>query len=321
MSDDQDFVRDFLYGAAELRSDAKTLTASVFMDERTEGWIGIPHGGISMGIFADMALSLNSLQSVGERLFPLKSEFRLGGARLRIGDHLHFRVEPGDHGANGEAAVQGEPIPYMSASIEYGKDDACREDLFASCMPEHVDDVMNRLTLLPSYKNCFVCGFERHHPGLRRQFHLWDSGRKIVIAHAGFRPEDSATFYRFQNGGYLHPLPFMALLDETMGWAGFLMSSSGGVTVQISFTIYRPVSVDEKLIFFGRGDRLRGKTGSRLLFWASGGAGAVREDGSLEMVASSSGQWYGIQDLTEQMKTALLPEELMKRAFSFSEQR
>jgi hypothetical protein len=318
MNDDKDYVREFLYGTSSRQFDRGTAKSSIHMDARMEGWIGIPHGGISMGIMADLALSLNRFPKNNELLFPFTADFRLGGANLKIGDTLHFQVAPCDDGAKGEAAVDGDPLPYMSASFDYGKEDIRHRDLFASFIPEHINEVMTSLTLLPSYKKCFVCGFERNHPGLKRQFHRWDNRRGIVIAHTGFQSEDSETFYLFQRGGHLHPLPLLALLDETLGWGGFLVSSSGAVTVQIGYTFYRPVSINEKLVFFGRGDRVRGKAGSRLLFWASGGAAAVKEDGSLDIVISSSGQWFGVQDLTAQMKTALLPKELMERAFSFA---
>jgi hypothetical protein len=318
MNESNDYVREFLYGTSEHQFDREAIMTSIYMDERMEGWIGIPHGGISMGIMTDLALSLNHFPKNFELLFPLTADFRLGGASLKIGNTLHFRVAPDDGGAKGEATVNGDPLPYMTASIDYGKDDIQQRDRFASFIPEHIDEVMTSLTLLPSYKKCFVCGFERNYPGLKRQFYRWDNRQGIVIAHTGFHNQDSEAFYRFQRGGHLHPLPFLALLDETLGWGGFLISSSGAVTVKISYTFYRPVSVNEKLVFFGRGDRFRGKAGSLLLFWACGGAAAVKQDGRLDMVVSSSGQWFGIQDLTEQMKTALLPKELMERAFSFA---
>jgi hypothetical protein len=318
MNDNKDYVREFLYGTSDQQFNRGRTMSSIYMDERMEGWIGIPHGGISMGIMMDLALSLNHFPKNNKLLFPLIADFRLGGASLKIGNTLHFQVAPNNGGAKGEATVDGDPLPYMSASIDYGKEDVQQRDRFASFIPEHIDEVMTSLTLLPSYKKCFVCGFERNHPGLKRKFYRWDNRQGIVIAHTGFRSEDSETFYLFQRGGHLHPLPFLALLDETLGWGGFLISSSGAVTVKIGYTFYRPVSINEKIVFFGRGDRVRGKAGSRLLFWASGGAAAVKEDGRLDMVVSSSGQWFGVQDLTEQMKTALLPKELMDKAFSFA---
>ena len=96
----------------------------------------------------------------------------------------------------------------------------------------------------------------------------------------------------------------------------FFLAASGAVTVKIDYTFYRPVRPGEKLIFWGRGERVRGRTPSRLLFWAAGGATVVNEDGRMELVVSASGQWYGLEELTKQMKEALQPKELMEKAFS-----
>jgi hypothetical protein len=232
---------------------------------------------------------------------------------------LNYEVSAMEGGANGRAFVEGDPLPYMSASIKYGTDNPDQRNHFLSYLPEHADDVLTRLNLLPSYKKCFVCGIERTCPGLRRQFHQWESPGKIVVSTAGFSGVDHETFQRFHRNDLLHPLPFLALLDETLGWSGFLISASGAVTVDIRYTFYRSVSAGEKLLFFGRGERVRGKKTSRLMFWASGGAAAVKDDGRLEMIVSASGQWFGVQELTEQMKTALLPKECTERAFAISQ--
>ena len=58
--------------------------------------------------------------------------------------------------------------------------------------------------------------------------------------------------------------------------------------------------------------------GSRVLFWASGGAAVVAEDGSLEPVVAVSAQYFGVPELTEQMKAHLVPEELTTRVFSIA---
>ncbi len=288
------------------------------MDERAEGWIGIPHGGISMGIMMDLAMALDGCLHGDDRVFPLSADFRLGGTSIRIGDLLHFDVMPVSGGAEGSATVDRDPDPYLESSIRYRENTGEHDKAFSSFLPGHCGSLFEELHALPSYKNCFVCGVERSHPGLRRQFHLWHSSDKIVVSSAGFAGADRDSFYRFSRNGFLHPLPVLALLDEILGWGGFLLSGSGAVTVRIGFTFHRPVACDEKLLFFGRGDRVRGRTSSRLLFWASGGAAAVREDGSLEMVVSASGQWFGVQDLTGQMKASLLPRPLMERAFELA---
>ncbi len=313
-----DYVRQFCYGSGATVHVGGETTTDVVMDERLEGWIGIPHGGISMGIMMDLAMTLDAYPRRDELLFPVSADFRLAGASIRIGDLLHFDVLPVPGGAEGSATGDRDPLPYMTASIRYGQSDGEHGRAFSAFMPEKCGAALKELTLLPSYRNCFVCGVERSYPGLRRQFRLWDPPDKIVVSAVGFSDADRDSFYRFSRNGFLHPLPFLALLDEILGWGGFLISGSGAVTVSIGFTFYRPVSCDEKLLFFGRGDRVRGRTSSRLLFWASGGAASVKEDGRLEMVASASGQWFGIQDLTQQMRSSLLPRTLMEKAFELA---
>jgi hypothetical protein len=134
----------------------------------------------------------------------------------------------------------------------------------------------------------------------------------------GFDPADRESFYAFQEGGILHPLPLMALLDETIGWGGFMMSSTGAVTVRITFTFLKKVSVGEKMIFYGYGEKIKGRADSRLLFWASGGAAVLTENGALEPVAVASGQWMAVKELTEQMKTHLMPKEMVQKAFALA---
>ncbi len=314
-----DYTRQFLYGPAAILDAGGQAAVDVPMDERVEGWIGIPHGGISMGIMMDLAMTLGAYSPGDERCFPVSADFRLGGASLRIGDSLHFAVMPVPGGAEGSAGVDRDPEPYLLASIRCRESNDEHGKAFSSFMPERCGSLFEELQPLPSYRNCFVCGVERSHPGLRRQFHLWQQASdKIVVASAGFAGTDRDSFYRFSRSGFLHPLPFLALLDEILGWGGFLLSGSGAVTVRIGFTFHRPVACDEKLLFFGRGDRVRGRTSSRLVYWASGGAASVRQDGSLEMVVSASGQWFGVPALTEQMRSSLLPRTLMERAFELA---
>jgi hypothetical protein len=285
------------------------------MDDHMEGWIGIPHGGISMGVMMDLAMTLDAWPDRHDLIFPLSADFRLGGAGIKVGDRLHFDVLPVEGGAEGVAIADGNPLAYMESSIRCRKVNGEHGKPFSAFMPGKRGDLLKELTPLPSYRNCFVCGIERAHPGLKRQFHLWNASDRIVVSPVGFADADRGSFCRFSRNGFLHPLPFLALLDEILGWGGFMISGSGAVTVRIGYTFYRPVADGERLLFFGKGDRVRGRAGSRLLYWASGGAAAVREDGSLEMVVSASGQWFGIPELTEQMKSALLPRTLMEKAF------
>ena len=47
----------------------------------------------------------------------------------------------------------------------------------------------------------------------------------------------------------------------------------------------------------------------------------MHDDGSFEVVVVSSGQWYGVKALTEQMKNELIPKEQNEKIFAIAETR
>ena len=317
----QNFVRNFLFGDADIDRGGKCLRATIVMDLRTEGWIGIPHGGIGMGAIMELAMMLGNYPQDAEVLYPLSADFRMGGSSVKIGDSLIVEVSEREGGAGSRISAERDLPPYVSASIRYRDAGSHKRDLFASYIPGGISDIENKLILLPHYKNCFVCGVGRSHPGLKRSFHFLDSNessKKIVVSTVGFDTGDSEVFYLFQKNNIIHPIASMALLDETMGWAGFMASASGAVTVRISYTLYRDICVGERIVAFGRVDKVRGNARSRLLFWSSGGLAAVNKDGTIETVIAASGQWLGVPELTRQMQTELMPKELAERAFRFA---
>jgi hypothetical protein len=319
--DSQNFVRKFLFGGSDIHKDGKCMRVGILMDQRAEGWVGIPHGGIGMGAIMELAMMLDNYPRNAGSLYPLSVDFRMGGSSVRIGDSLIAEVAEVEGGATGMISRERDLPPYLSALVRYGDSASHRKDLFASYIPGRFSEIKNKLIPLPYYRNCFVCGVERSHPGLKRQFHFLDSNesaRKIVVSTAGFDPPDREAIYLFQRNNIIHPLALLALIDETLGWAGFMASGSGAVTVRISYAIYRDIRVGERIVAFGGGDRVKGNAGTRLLFWASGGVAAVHDDGSLETVIAASGQWLGLPELTRQMKTELMPQELTERAFRFA---
>jgi hypothetical protein len=318
--DSRDFVRNFLFGSSDIHKDGKCVRAGLLADLRTEGWVGIPHGGIGMGAIVELAMILgNYPQNAGYR-YPLSADFRMGGSSVKIGDRLIVKVSEAEGGAAGIISATPDSLPYISASIRYRDAGSHKRDLLASCIPGRISEIENKLMPLPHYKNCFVCGVGRSDPGLKRRFYLLNTkqSEKIVVSMVGFDTLDSETFYLFQRNNITHPVASLALLDETMGWAGFMASASGGVTVRISYTLYRDIHVGERFVVFGRGDKVKGDVGTRILLWASGGLAIVNSDGSFETVIAASGQWLGVPELTRQMKKELIPKELTARAFRFA---
>jgi hypothetical protein len=318
--DPHDFIHAFLFGNGSIIREGQGVRSRLKMTRSTEGWIGIPHGGIGMGILLELALHMGAAGSHPIKQYPLNVEYRLGGASLRVGDTVEAAVTTREGGLSGQILREGDNEPYMGANIIYGKEGPHKKEQFQASLPDHFEDIANRLLPMPYYRNCFVCGVEREKPGLRRRFFFVEGevAEKIVVSLAGFDEQDKASFNRFQRNEIFHPLPILALLDEALGFAAFMVSASGGVTVRIDYTFYRDIRVGERLLFFGQGGKLRGKTPTRIMCWASGGAAVVHEDGTLEPVVSASGQWLGVPALTQQMREALIPAELNRHIFELA---
>lgn len=316
----RDLVHDFLFGGADIQRKDKCLRAEMLMDSRTEGWVGIPHGGIGMGAIMELAMMLDTYPQKGESLYPLSLNYRMGGASVQVGDKVDVKVAPEENGAIGIITMDKDALPYLSATIYFKKNDPARENLFGSFLPEQYSMIEDKLIPLPYYRNCFVCGVERSQPGLKRRFYFLksDQPEKIIVSRAGFDTEDKNTFHLFQRNNVMHPVAFLALIDETMGWAGFMASACAGVTVRIGYTFYRDIKPEERIVVFGCGGKIKGNINSRMLYWASGGAAVLKNDGSFEIVIAASGQWFGVSELTEQMKVELMPKGLTARAFRFA---
>lgn len=106
MDQNDDFIRQFLYGPGTILSAGDHATADILMDEHMDGWIGIPHGGISMGIMMDLAMQLDAHPGQDPLRFPISAGFRFGGTKIQIGDLVHFDVTLTPGGAEGSATVR-----------------------------------------------------------------------------------------------------------------------------------------------------------------------------------------------------------------------
>jgi hypothetical protein len=315
-----DFVRAFLFGTSGIVKEGPSLRSLLVMGDKTQGWVGIPHGGIGMGAMADLAFALTEEAGAPFGPYPFSIDYRMGGESASLGDTLRIELTATQDGVSGVMVKERGASPYLAAMFSLAHADPSDAELFHAWLPIDINDLEKRMIPLPSYRNCFVCGVARREPGLERRFYVLDAPdrQKTVLSPVGCAGDGGEAFYRFQRCGRLHPLPLLALLDEIMGWGGFLMTASGGVTVRAGYTFYRDIQVGEPLWAFGRGEKFRGNAASRLLFRASGGLAAVRSDGTLEPVAVASGQYLGVAALTEQMRRELLPADLTRRAFQLA---
>ena len=92
INEQRNFVREFLFHGADVFQDDTCIRSALHMDLRTEGWVGIPHGGIGMGAVMDLVTILGNYPESGNSLYPLSAEFRMGGARVRTGDAVDVKV-------------------------------------------------------------------------------------------------------------------------------------------------------------------------------------------------------------------------------------
>jgi len=307
------FVTSFLFREGETGRDEGGPWARVVMDDRMEGWLGIPHGGVAMGMVATLAGVLRPGPAGGTLPYPFTAEFRWGGPRLRTGDEVTVRVGAAGEGIGGEVVPVGGTSPYLRASLAFGVPVAGGTG-DADAPPFPAGD----LTPLPHYRNCFVCGVGRRAPGLWRRFYHLPSpgGAGWVLSPVGGEETDRRSFYLFLDGdGTVHPLALLALIDETLGWGGFLITRQGAVTVRLRFVFHRPVPAGAQIVVFGRGGEVRGRSPSRMLFTAEGGAAVRRSGGVTETCVTAAGQWMVLPELTDQMRRELIPPDNAAAAF------
>ncbi|HPL64320.1 MAG TPA: hotdog fold domain-containing protein [Syntrophales bacterium] len=315
----KDLVKDFLFGSSALDPGAERSACKFRYTDKAEGWVGIPHGGIGMGALVELSSHLRS----GSLSYPFTAEFRMGGRRPAIGDTVHAEAVSAPGGSKGTISLGPGIPPYMESRLTQGEPDPEKMGPFDAWRPGSYRELEDRLLPLPFYRNCFVCGRQRSDPGLERRFYALNpedpaERTRIVVSPVGLDDRNDSSLFLFRRGRFLHPLVFLALLDETLGWGGFLASAAGAVTVRIEFNFRRAVSAGERLVVFGRGEKAKGRAGSRLMFWASGGAAVFGDGGTFETVITASGQWYGLPELTDQLRTELIPADLTRRAFELA---
>ena len=132
----------------------------------------------------------------------------------------------------------------------------------------------------------------------------------------GLEEDDQNRLSRFQLAdGQIHPGPLAAVLDETLGWGGFVRTRQGGVTVRLELDIMRAVEPGEKLLALGTCTGVRGKSAQRMFWFSEGGILPMGEE-DLSPVMLARGQWLAVPELTEQMPGQLIPPELTEPLFT-----
>ncbi len=296
------------------------VESSLCLDTRHQGWTELPHGGLLMSCLLEAAR-----QGFGHALAPrgdgqaVRTSFRWGGPTLFLGDEILIAARREPAGIEGSVRKKGETRPTLTARIDQGPPKLSLKDL--DPIPEIMEGLaregVEKTVPLPYSQNCFVCGSGRSLPGLERRFYcLENSDHRVVFTLAGLDPDDDERFFWFRiSDDEVHPGALASVLDETLGWSGFVAARQGGVTVRLEIDFFRPVDLGERLLFFGVCTRIRGSSPHRLFWYAAGGILPFGTGADLAPVALAAGQWLAVPKLTEEMKRHLAPAEWVSRWF------
>ncbi len=290
------------------------------LEPQHEGWAGLPHGGVIMSMVMELAHRGLATPVLDSGSYPVRASFRWGGPSLLLGDTIEIVVQEQTEAIKGWVIKQGEEQPYLQTTIHRGfsveKTGISEMDRIAAAIDKSGANSRDKVTALPYSRNCFVCGSEREQPGLHRRFYSTQGDEMpIIFTTMGLDSDDQSRLSWFQLAdGQLHPGPLFAVLDEALGWGGFLRTRQGGVTVRLEIDIFRPVESGEKLLTFGACSNVRGKSTQRMFWYSEGGILPMGEE-DLSPIMLARGQWLAVPELTEQMPGQLIPPDLAESLF------
>jgi hypothetical protein len=281
------------------RFSPKEFTAELLFEHHHEGAIGLPHGGLAMG------LCLDAWRFFDFPTYPVRASFRFGGSGLKLGESaiLHAEITNKGQKRQFQATItkQGESRPYLKTVIVPMEDEASKN--------VDLGDPGGVQRLLPYYRNCFVCGRHRDIVGLERRFRFHHSDRFMGVSVCwGDEKDDVERARCFLIGAEeLHPAVITSIFDENTGWAGFMGTKAAGLTVRMDLTLLRPLGAQEQLLFVSHPDGVRGNSKNPRFFVARGFVFSLGYSGNPTPVAYGHGEWIILDSITAQVKQNLLP--------------
>ncbi len=292
---------------------------TVTLDKRHEGWLGVPHGGVLMSLVLELAHHGMNRTLFSPGGSPVRASFRWGGPSVSLGDELSVATRKEGGAILASITRVGEAGPSFSATLgpPPGEEtETLRLESLTEAMEAVGTDTKDHVLPLPYATNCFVCGAGREHPGLTRRFYCLQAAEtRIVFTPIGLDPDDQSQVSLFQiDDDLIHPGALAAILDETMGWGGFVQARHGGMTVKLDVDFLRPAERGEKMLCYGLCSGTRGKNPNRMFWFAEGGILPMGE-GDLPPIMRATGQWLAMPDLTEEMRKHLRPAAWLDRWF------
>jgi hypothetical protein len=282
-----------------LEETQQRVDQSIVFEHRHEGFIGIPHGGLPMGLCLDAWRRIQGLA------YPIEVRFKFGGSGIGIGESAVFTVERGpesqDRRLLARITKQGDKTPYLRAEMVPSSPSGA-----PITIPKRPSKEFREL---PYYRNCFVCGHHRAEPGLQRRFraHPTENGHLVTSVWGASSDDGDQTESFLIANDELHPAVLISIFDENTAWGGFMQTRSCGLSVRLNLTLLRPVAKTEPLLFVGWPAGTRGNPRAPRFFLAEGTILSMVDPDNPKPVVHGRGEWVIMDQYTRQIKENLLP--------------
>jgi acyl-coenzyme A thioesterase PaaI-like protein len=278
--------------------DRQSIQTEMKIGLHHQGWPGIPHGGVGMTSFFELAdlLHEDTLQ------YPLMASFRFGGERLFIGDSVILRIEREGNLFTGVMVKKSGGAPYLTCTIESPACEMFTHEIAGLNELIRRPVVSSSPLVMPNFANrlVYTSKSQEFHKYRTFKFKEIDNEKVYMKCIISDRQGNSGVSdINRLSEGQLHPGALITILDETLGWAGFFSAWQGGVTVNISTYFLRSVRPSDNIFSIGTCDDTYGSYSRKMVF-SSGGLFAKTE-GAPELVAYATGKWLTKPEYKEKM--------------------
>jgi len=285
----------FLFEGPELTG--ATASARMVVERRHEGWPGIPHGGVGIISLMELADHLDGWMS----RHPWRADFRFGGDPIGIGSRVSVTAAGAGDECRGRMSPDNCRHDYLTGVVRASSGGEFNEAAGRiSTLLARPVSARNTFSIpLFSEKILFAC--EGQGRNSRRFFEIRETegGPSYLAAMCGEGMGRMRCDELNRSGDVVHPGVLAAMLDETLGWAGFVHAWQGGLTVEFQAIFARAVRPDERIYTVGVCTGMRGSHRKKLVE-CEGAVIALSGEGEVPVIYAR-GRWLTTTEFKDRM--------------------
>jgi acyl-coenzyme A thioesterase PaaI-like protein len=285
----------FLFGEPVLSGTA--ASAQMVIEQRHEGWPGIPHGGVGIISLIELADHLDGWMS----RYPWRADFRFGGDPIGIGSRVTVTAARAGDECRGRMSPEECRHDYLTGIVRASSDAEFKDaaDRISALLagPVRTSNTFS----IPLFSERILFNQAGQGKNSHRFFEIRETavrtGYLAAMCGEGMRRMRCDELNR--SGGAVHPGVLAAMLDETLGWAGFVHAWQGGLTVEFSAIFADEVRPDERIYTVGRCIGMRGPHRKKLVE-CEGAVIALRGDREVPVIYAR-GRWLTTTEFKDRM--------------------